>query len=156
MIHFPNDYNGMVQFCISLLPSLDGLGMPMIPSNNLLFIVRCQDVETYLRCAQAKRGCMPSVFFSIFFVDLSNQSCLLIIDCVVLPGVVSAKGPRHCWITLHWAGSWVYLRRFWRRRPSAGRLQHLPNVALTRTALCICENSSFLSRLLHLSVYCAC
>ena len=89
---------------------------------------------------------MQSVFFSylLLVVDPSNQSCLLIIDCIVLPGVASAKG-QDLAESLSKLDTNVY-------QPvpapefipvdfgDASRLPHLLNVTLT--ALCNCENLS--------------
>ena len=81
-------------------------------------------------------------FLSSLVVDLSNQSCLLIIDSIVLPGVASAEG-QDLAESLSRLDTNVY-----QRVPApefipvdfgdASRLQHLLNVALT--ALCNCEN----------------
>jgi hypothetical protein len=99
---------------------------------------------------------MPSIFYiSSLVVDPSNQSCLLIIDCIVLPGVASAEGQ-------DFAESLSKLdKNVYQPVPApefipvdfgdASRLSHLLNVTLT--ALCNCENSSFLTSFLFLSVY---
>ena len=84
-------------------------------------------------------------FYLLLVVDPSNQSCLLIIDCIVLPGVASAEGQ-------DLAESFSKLNsNVYQPVPAPGlipvdfgdasRLPHLLNVALT--ALCNCENSSF-------------
>ena len=102
---------------------------------------------------------MPSLFFSLpsLIVDSSNQSCLLIIDCLVLPGVASTEG-QDLAESLSKLNTNIY-------QPvpapafiptdfgDAGRLQHLLNVALT--ALCNCENYSILFEygFFFLSVY---
>lgn len=88
--------------------------------------------------------CRPFLFFflsSSLIVDPSNQSCLLIIDCIVLPGVASAEG-QDLAESLSKMDTKVY-----QPVPSpefipidfgdASRLQHLLNVTLT--ALCNCE-----------------
>ena len=84
-------------------------------------------------------------FLSSLIVDPSNQSCLLIIDAIVLPGVASPEG-QDLAESLSKLDTKVY-------RPvpapefipidfgDASRLQHLLNVTLT--ALCNCENPSF-------------
>ena len=95
----------------------------------------------------------PIIFLSSLVADSSNQSCLLIIDCIVLPGVASAEGEDLA-ESLSKLNTNVY-------QPvpapeflpvdfgDASRLPHLLNVALT--ALCNCENSSFSSCLAFFS-----
>ena len=83
------------------------------------------------------------LFFSIlFFVDPDIQSCLLIIDTIILPGVVSTEGTDLVQSLLR------LNRNIYQPVPTpefipadfgeASRIQHLINVALT--ALCNCKN----------------
>jgi hypothetical protein len=87
---------------------------------------------------------MPFAYrFSIpVFVDPDIQSCLLIIDTIILPGVVSTEGTDLVQSLLK------LNRNIYQPVPTpefipadfgeASRIQHLINVALT--ALCNCKN----------------
>lgn len=87
------------------------------------------------------------VFFSVrFFVDPDIQSCLLIIDTIILPGVVSTEGTDLVQSLLK------LNKNIYQPVPTpefipadfgeASRIQHLINVALT--ALCNCKNFQLL------------
>ena len=81
------------------------------------------------------------------FLDAAIQSCLLVIDAIILPGVVSTDGQ-------DLVQSLLKLKNVYQPVPApefvpadfgeASRIQHQINVALT--VLCNCENSSFSTR----------
>ena len=87
--------------------------------------------------------------YVVYLVDrliflIRPQSCLLVIDAIILPGVVSTEGQ-------DLVQSFLKLKNVYQPVPApefvpadfgeASRIQHQINVALT--ALCNCENPSF-------------
>ena len=116
----------------------------MVPIQYILLFLGAKMLR-HIRDVLNEDVCRLFFFLSSLVVDSSYQSCLLIIDCIVLPGVASSKG-QDLAESLSKLNTNVY-------QPvptpefipvdfgDASRLPHLLNVTLT--ALCNCENSFF-------------
>ena len=127
----------------------------VVPSNIFRSLLLGAKMLGHIRDVLNEDVCRLFSFYPLLVVDPSDQSCLLIIDCIVLPGVASAEG-QDLAESLSKLNTNIY-------QPvpapefipvdfgDASRLPHLLNVTLT--ALCNCENPSFLTTFLFLSVY---